>query len=381
MTLVTHSSAGGGTDVFLREIVGFLGKAMGTSFVVENVTGGSGANAMAKLAQSPADGSIFCGTTPTYINTSLLSKPEFDFTDMEGVANVFMDPQIVFVKADSPFQSLGDLIAAAKADPTAVRFGVTTPGSLDRQVMERFKTLTGVTSPVITHDGGGELLISVLSGTVSVAIGEGQELSAWIEAGEIRLLATYTETRLPTFPDVPTAREAGVDLAVTKFRGLAGPHGLPQDIKDLWAAGIERVLQAPEVKAWYEAQALVPTLMPAAEYEALLNTFAEEQKAFLIEYGILKQQGAADVCARLRALPHSARCLDGTGRDRPVRLVLARGGLDPDQPAGWRGECRRHPQGAGLGDGGVQRDPDPAGAGGRGDVCPGGPPGRPPRLP
>lgn len=288
VTLVTHSSAGGGTDVFLREMVGFLGKAMGTTFVVENVTGGSGSNAMAKLAQSPADGSIFYGTTPTYINTSLLSALEYDFTDLEGVVNVFMDPQIVFVKADSPFTSLTDLIDAAKADPTAVLFGVTTPGSLDRQVMEQFKSLTGVTSPVITHDGGGELLISVLNGTVSVAIGEVQELSAQIEAGEIRLLTTYTEERLPNFPDVPTAREQGVDLVVTKFRGIAGPKGLPQDIKDLWAAGITKVLEDPEFKAWYSAQSLVPTMMPAAEYEPFLQTFAESQKAFLTQYGILK---------------------------------------------------------------------------------------------
>lgn len=289
VTLVTHSSAGGGTDVFLRGMVGYLGKAMGTNFVVENVKGGSGANAMAKLATSPADGSIFYGTTPTYINTSLLSNPEYGFTDLEGVANVFMDPQIVFVNSDSPYQSLDELVAAAKEDPMSVPFGVTTPGSLDRQVMEKFKALTGVTSPVITHDGGGELLISVLNGTVAVAIGEIQELLPQIEAGEIRLLASYTAERLENFPDVPTAREAGIDLVVNKFRGIAGPRGLPQDIKDLWAEGITRVLEDPEFREWYLAQSLVPTFMPADEYEAFLNSFAEEQKAFLIEYGILKQ--------------------------------------------------------------------------------------------
>jgi tripartite-type tricarboxylate transporter receptor subunit TctC len=289
VTLVTHSSAGGGTDVFLRGMVGFLTKAMGANFVVENVTGGSGANAMAKLANSPADGSIFYGTTPTYINTSLLSNPEYDFTDLEGIVNVFMDPQIVFVKSDSPYQTLTDLIDAAKANPGAVPFGVTTPGSLDRQVMEQFKSLTGVTSPVITHDGGGELLISVLNGTVAVAIGEIQELSAQIEAGEIRLLASYTEERLANFPDIATAKELGYDIVVNKFRGIAGPRGVPQDVKDMWAAGIAKVIEDPEFKTWYEAQSLVPTLMPAAEYEAFLNSFAESQKAFLIEYGILKQ--------------------------------------------------------------------------------------------
>src|SRR3546814_10693549 len=69
VTLVTHSAAGGGTDVFLREMNKYLSKHMGTNFVVENVRGGSGAKAMAKLATAPADGSIFYGTTPTFINT------------------------------------------------------------------------------------------------------------------------------------------------------------------------------------------------------------------------------------------------------------------------------------------------------------------------
>jgi len=288
VTLVTHSSPGGGTDVFLREMVGFLGKAMGPTFIVENVKGGSGAKAMAKLASSPTDGSIFYGTTPTYINTSLLSKLDADYTSLEGVANVFMDPQTVFVRADSPFQSISDVVAASKANPDSVLFGVTTPGSLDRQVMEKFKKMTGVTSRVITHDGGGDLLISVLNGTVSAAIGELQELSSQIAAGEIRIITTYTAERLATLPDVPTAREQGIDMVVNKFRGIAGPRGVSDEIKAAWSTGIQKVLEDPDFKAWYSAQSLVPAFMPAAEYDQFLNDFAVDQKAFLIEYGIIK---------------------------------------------------------------------------------------------
>jgi Uncharacterized protein conserved in bacteria len=207
VTLVTHSKSGGGTDVFLREMTKYLGKYLGANFVVENVRGGSGAKAMAKLANSPADGSIFYGTTPTFINTSLLSEPEYTYKDMTGVVNVFLDPQVVYVSADSPYQNVSEVVEAAKAKPGSVIFGVTTPGSLDRQVMEKFKALTGVQAPVITHDGGGELLISVLNGTVSLGIGEIQELSAQLEAGEVRLITTYTKERLPDFSEVPTAVE------------------------------------------------------------------------------------------------------------------------------------------------------------------------------
>ncbi len=287
VTLVTHSRSGGGTDVFLREMVKYLGKYLGADMVVENVRGGSGAKAMAKLANSPADGSIFYGTTPTFINTSLLSEPEYTYKDLMGVSNVFLDPQIVYVRSESPFNTMGEVVEAAIADPGSVIFGVTTPGSLDRQVMERFKALTGVSSPIVTHDGGGELLISVLNGTVSLGIGEIQELTAQLEAGEVRLITTYTSERLDDFADVPTAREQGIDLVVNKFRGIAGPAGLPEDILQAWESAIQGVLEDPEFKAWYEAQSLVPFYLDSPAYNEFIEDFAMQQLEFFKTYGII----------------------------------------------------------------------------------------------
>ncbi|GAB4359533.1 MAG: tripartite tricarboxylate transporter substrate binding protein [Kiloniellaceae bacterium] len=286
VTLITHSKAGGGTDVFLREMSKYLGKHMGTNFVVENVQGGSGAKAMAKVATGPADGSQFYGTTPTFINTSLLSQPDYTYKDLAPVVNVFLDPQIVYVRAASPFQSLSEVVEKAKADPGSVKFGVTTPGSLDRQVMEKFKAITGIEAPVITHDGGGELLISVLNGTVDLGIGEIQELSAQLEAKEVRIIATYTKNRLEQFPEVATAQEQGVDLVVNKFRGIAGPKNLPDEIFAKWEAGIQSVLKDPEFQDWYRAQSLVPEFMAHGEYAEFINAFAEEQQAFFKQYGI-----------------------------------------------------------------------------------------------
>jgi len=289
ITLVTHSSAGGGTDVFLREMVGHLGPVMGVDFVVENVRGGSGAKAMAHLAASPADGSIFYGTTPTFINTSLLSKPEATYRDLEPVVNVFLDPQIVYVRTDSPLASLAEAVEKAKAEPGSIIFGVTTPGSLDRQVMEKFKAITGAEGPVITHDGGGELLISVLNGTVDLGIGEVQELLGQLEANEVRLIATYTEERLSDFPDVQTAQEQGIDLVVDKFRGIAAPKGLPEDVIAAWEKAIPEVLEVEAFKKWYTDASLVPAFMPHDEYGVFIEDFAKEQEAFFVEYGITEE--------------------------------------------------------------------------------------------
>jgi putative tricarboxylic transport membrane protein len=244
---------------------------------------------MAHIVNGPADGSLLYGTTPTYINTSLLSNPQYTYEDMLGVVNIFLDPQIVYTRAESEYQTLAEVVEAAKANPGSVRFGVTTPGSLDRQVMEKFKAITGAEGPVVTHDGGGDLLINVLNGTLDMGIGEIQELRAQLEANQVRLIATYTEERLEDFPDVPTAREQEIDLVVDKFRGLAGHPDLPQEVLDAWAEAIPRVLDDPEFREWYRASSLIPDFMPSEEYDRFLRDFAEDQKAFFVEYNITEE--------------------------------------------------------------------------------------------
>lgn len=289
VTLVTHSSPGGGTDVFLREMILHLGPAMGVNFAVENVRGGGGAKAMAKLASSPADGSIFYGTTPSYINASLLSKPDATFKDLDPIVNVFIDPQILYVRKDSPYKNLTEVVADAKSRPNEVKFAVSTPASLDRQVIEQFKQVAGVEIITITHDGGGDVLLSVLNGTGDVGVGEIQELRGQIDAGEIRLITTYTEKRLDQFPDLPTAREQGIDLVVSKFRGIAGPKGVPADVVKAWEEGIQKLLADPAFKAWYEQGALVPAFMPQSEYRGFIDNFAKEQEAFFVKYNITEE--------------------------------------------------------------------------------------------
>ena len=284
--LVTHSSPGGGTDVFLRQMSKYLAPIMGVTFVVENVRGGGGAKAMALLASSPADGSIFYGTTPSYVNTSLLSSPEAKFTDLDPVVNMFFDPQVVFVRSDSPYKQLTDVIADAKARPNEVVVAVSTPSSLDRQVMEQLKAITGTEMAIVTHDGGGDVMLSVLNGTAGVGIGEIAELRGQIDAGALKIITSYTDDRLPLFPDVPTAQEQGIDLVVRKFRGIAGPKGLPPEVVSAWEDGIQKLLEEPEFKAWYEKEGVIPAYMSQAEVRQFTADFADSMNEFFKKYDI-----------------------------------------------------------------------------------------------
>jgi putative tricarboxylic transport membrane protein len=286
VTLITHSSPGGGSDVFLREMSKHLAKYISTTFVIENVQGGSGARALTKLATSRPDGSVFYATTPTYIFTSLLSKPQHTYKSVQPLVNVFSDAEVVFTRTDGPFKTMADLIAHAREKRG--RWGAANPASLERQAAERLRRAAGVNAAVVSHDGGGDMMINVLNGTLEMGVGEIQELRSQLESKRVRLLGVFNPQRLAAFPDVPTVREAGYDVVVRKFRGLAGPQGLPADVIAIWERAIQALLNDPEYKAVYGAESLVADFMTQAAYEPFVNAFAAESEAFFRETGVIK---------------------------------------------------------------------------------------------
>jgi len=272
VTLVTHSSPGGGSDIFLREMVKHLGKYIDATFIVENVSGGSGARAMSKLATSKPDGSIFYAITPTYIYTSLMSKPQHTFRDLQPLAVFFADPEVLYTRADGPYKSVKDA----------------NPASLERQAAERLKAVGKVNAAVVSHEGGGDLMINVLNGTLDAGVGEIQELRAQLAGKKVRLLGVFTERRLDDFPDLPTVKEQGFDVVVHKFRGLAGPKGLPADVIAVWEKALPQLLADPEYKKVYGQESLIVDFRGSAQATELVNTFATEAEAFLKETGVIK---------------------------------------------------------------------------------------------
>ena len=286
VTLVTHSSPGGGSDVFLREMVPHLTRIMGGTFIVENLQGGSGAKAMAAIAKAKPEGRIFYATTPTFIYTSLLSRPAARYTDLEPLVNLFFDPEVLYTAADSRFKTLRDVLDRARTG--GGKWGAANPASLERQVMEQLKQKAGVTPAVTTFEGGGDMLLNVLNHTLDMGVGELQEIRPQLDAGTLRVLAVVGEERLPQFPDVQTVKEQGIDLAVRKFRGLAGPKGMPAEVVAAWDAAIPKLLDDPGYRKLYMENSLQPGFMPHAEYVAFVERFGKETEAFLQSAGVIE---------------------------------------------------------------------------------------------
>ena len=286
VTLVTHSSPGGGSDVFLRSMAPHLSRIMNTTMIVENVEGGSGAKAMAMLARAKPDGAEFYATTPTFIYTSLMSKTAATYHDLEPLVNIFYDPEVLFTASDSPYKTLKDVVEHARAGQG--RWGAANPASLERQTMERLKQKADVTPAIATFEGGGDMLINVLNHTLDMGVGELQEMRGQLDAGKIRLLAVVGDDRLHQFPDLQTVKEQGIDLSVRKFRGLAGPKGLPADVIARWEMAVRTLLDDPEYKKLYLEDGLQPGFMAHEEYVAFMNQFGNETAAFLKESGVIR---------------------------------------------------------------------------------------------
>ena len=288
VTLVTSAGPGGGGDVFLRELIKHLGPVMGVNFAVENVTGGSSARAVAHVAKAPADGTMFYATSPLHIQTTFIAKLAPGYTDLDPLAILFLDPQVIYTRADAPWKTLTEAVAHAKANPGAAKWGVGAAASLERVAMVRLARLADVKARIVVHDAGGDTIINVLNGTLDTGAGEIQEVRTQLEAKKVRLLAVLSDKRLPDYPDLPTAKEEGFNLVTRQFRGLAGPKGVPDAVAAAWHAGLKQALESPAYKAQYAKFSLAPILLGREDARKFTAEFANEIEASLKEFGIIK---------------------------------------------------------------------------------------------
>ncbi|MDR7484642.1 MAG: tripartite tricarboxylate transporter substrate binding protein [Armatimonadota bacterium] len=287
ITLVTHSSVGAGGDLFLRNLAKHLEGIVTVPIVVENRRGGASATAVSYVATSPTDGYILYGSTPTMLQTPMLTQTRHTYLDLQPVVNVFFDPMILYVRADSPWKTLPDVIAAAKGKPGQIRFGASTPGSVEHMIGHQIQKVAKIQVQPVTFEGGGDLLLAVLGGHVDLGVGEYAEVAAQVEARQVRVINSFTATRIPK-STIPTAREQGIDMVVEKFRGLLGPKGMDPGAIAYWEQAVKRVLDRPAYKQYYESVYLVPAYMDHQQYRFYLDRMNQTLRRYLKEIGVIK---------------------------------------------------------------------------------------------
>ena len=140
----------------------------------------------------------------------------------------------------------------------------------------------------MTHEGGGDLMLNVLNGTLDIGVGEAQEIRSQLDAGQLRILAVFAPERTERLPGIATVKELGYDVVLTKFRGIAGPPGMPPAVVEAWQQGVQRVLENPEYRDVYESRILAPQYIAHANYSAFIDDFATRTQDFLRATGVLQ---------------------------------------------------------------------------------------------
>lgn len=231
---------GGESDVTARLQQPFFEKIYGEQLVVSYQPGGGGAVGWSQLNSMAADGSVIMGINLPHI----IIKPQqgdvgFKTDDLAAVYMFHYTPDAIVVKADSPFQTLQDLIDYAKENSRKVIFSGSGKGSANHLAQVNFDSLAGVETTYVSFKGTGAAVTALLGGQVSAEWG--YTTVGAKQGDKVRMLAVAMEERHPAFPNVPTFRELGFDLVSGAYRGLAVPNGASEETRQAVSDAIEAI--------------------------------------------------------------------------------------------------------------------------------------------
>ena len=255
--VINAYTPGGPNDVVARPVVDHLSKAMGQQFLLENRPGANGNIGAAEVAKATPDGyTLLFGTTSQLtINPALYSMPFDSIRDFAPIILCSQNPSALLVRAGAPYNSVKDVIAAAKASPGKLTFSSAGNGSQNHLAGELFAMLTQTKLEHVPYKGGGPALTGVLAGEVSMIFQSPALGLAQIRAGKIKALLVSAPKRMATLPDAPTNDETGLpEFKSRAGTGFLAPARTPRPIIDRVNAEIGRYLTSAEGQKYFAAQ-------------------------------------------------------------------------------------------------------------------------------
>jgi tripartite-type tricarboxylate transporter receptor subunit TctC len=249
--IIVPYGPGGIADVTMRLVAQNLSKRFGQQFFIENRPGAGGIVGMQAARDATADGYtlVMVGGGLTIAKALFKSLPyniETDFTPISTTASYGL---VITTKADSPYKTIGDVIAYAKAHPGTINFGTINAGSAQNLSAELFRIMAGLEVTTVPYKTTPDLASAVLRGDVDVAFEYFVGFQSPITNGQMRVLATTARERANNLPDVPTVIESGLDgYEVTSWNGIAVRSGVPADIIAQLNRAVGEALKSPEVQ-------------------------------------------------------------------------------------------------------------------------------------
>jgi len=271
ITLICWSSAGSSHDLMARIVAKVSEEYLGQPVVVVNKEGGSGKVAMSYVLSQKPDGYTIMSNTRSMTELFPDTTGKLSIDDFKYVARMVRDPFVITVRQESPFKTIDDLIAFAKANPGKLTMGGFSVKSVDEGLVKDFEKAAGIKLNYIPYKGGSEPVVAVLGGHIDSVVSNPGEINANFKAGKLRVLALATEARFAPFEDVPTLKEKGFPIVTEHWRGLMVSKEVPDEIVAKLNDAMVKVIAHPEFAQFLSNTNMYEGYMPGAEFAKLVK--------------------------------------------------------------------------------------------------------------
>lgn len=294
---IAPAGAGGGWDFTCRSVAQVMQdlRIVTQPIRVTNMTGGGGGVAYANVVtQRSDDPNLIVAASPsTTLRLAQGQYSRFTERDVRWLGAVAADFGLVAVKADAPWKTMQELVAAWKADPAKITVGGgSAVGGQDHMKVMLLARAAGIDPRSIKYvpfDGGGQALTSLLGGFIQVFLGDVSELRAQLEAGTVRVLAVMSSRRLPgAFANVPTLRELGFNVDWVVWRGFYVPKNMPIEAYEFWVRALRQVERSPEWARVREQNSLGQFFMAGAEFQVFIDRQVNQFRNLSRELGLIR---------------------------------------------------------------------------------------------
>nr|WP_085946692.1 tripartite tricarboxylate transporter substrate binding protein [Paracidovorax oryzae] len=273
ITLVVPFSAGGGADNAARILAKGLGEVSGQSVIVDNKPGASGSIGGAAVARARPDGyTVLFDASSFAINPALRKLPFDPARDLVAVSQIISVPNILVVAPSSPYNTLPDFLAAARAKPGKLTYASYGPGSLAQMAVELLRIDAKFDAVHVPYKGGAPAIMDVMGGQVDVYFANAASSLSYVKSGKLKALAVSSAARMKELPSVPTVQEAGIKgYQVMEWNGLFVPAGTPPAVIARLQELSQKALALPDVRSSLDALGLTPVGSSSAEFQNFVN--------------------------------------------------------------------------------------------------------------
>ena len=285
---VVAFGAGGTSDIYYRGLCGLLSRFLGQSLVVLNKPGAGSAVGSAYLKRATPDGYTIGNLTEVLMREQLLGAdlydPKTDFTYIGAGATV---PFGWAVKAESPIRSLAQMVEIGRKSPEKLTYGAAGSAKLPSWAMKVLEHQTGAKYLGIPYPSSAAIVVALLSDQIDIICDAPGALAATVSGGRVRMLAISSEQRLAQWPDVPTARELGIDATTTLPYGVGGPAKMPAEVVAVIEDALRKAIETPEHQQLVNKLNMAPWVRVGKAYDTYMQTQYAAMPALMQSFGVL----------------------------------------------------------------------------------------------